>query len=142
MTRTIEISRDQGELLVDLLERNYRRGEVQPTGVGADLAVDIRERFGMPPQPEIKVEPKLSLDAFMQKCIALQCVVVPVTLYSEETLSGEFVIGVRYVALRNSDFSVLPPNYFFMLDEFSQGLQSLHETPEAALAAYETGRAG
>lgn len=79
----------------------------------------------------------MTIEEFFAKCQALKCVVVPVTLYSEETLSNEFAIGVRYVALRNSDDSVLPPNYFFMLDEFSQGLQSLHETPEAALAAYE-----
>lgn len=54
MARNIMINRDEAELLVDLLENNYTDEDpIQPSGTGADLAVEIRELFGMAEQPEL-----------------------------------------------------------------------------------------
>lgn len=48
------MTRDEAELVVDLLEDNYKLGSKGPhhslSGVGADLAAQIREVFGMIPQ--------------------------------------------------------------------------------------------
>ena len=61
MQREIFISRDEADLLVDLLENNFITGLFEPSGAGADLAKSIREDFGMSPQP--KLEPQNSLEA-------------------------------------------------------------------------------
>jgi hypothetical protein len=49
----IPITRTQAELLVTLLEDNYKSGMYEPSGEGADLAAFLREEFGMCPQPEM-----------------------------------------------------------------------------------------
>ena len=56
MAKDVMLTRDEAELLVDLLEDNYKYGKREPSGVGADLAVQIREIFGMGEQPKIKRE--------------------------------------------------------------------------------------
>jgi len=61
MQREIFLSRDEAELLVDLLENNFITGLFEPSGVGADLAVNLRKDFGMMPQP--KLEPQNSIEA-------------------------------------------------------------------------------
>ena len=48
----IPISREQAELLVELLENNFTRVQcdepsIEPSGVGADFAVYLRKQFGM-----------------------------------------------------------------------------------------------
>ena len=53
MQRKIFLSRDEAELLVDLLENNFITGLFEPSGVGADLAKGIREDFGMDEQPNL-----------------------------------------------------------------------------------------
>jgi len=54
MGREIRISRDEAELLVDLLANNYITGLFEPSGVGADLAVNLRADFGMDGQPDLE----------------------------------------------------------------------------------------
>lgn len=54
MAKNIMLTRDEAELLVDLLEDNYCNGNFQPVGVGADLSTEIREKFGMNEQPPLK----------------------------------------------------------------------------------------
>ena len=54
MSKQVWLTRDEAELLVDLLEDNYRNAKISPYGVGADLAVEIREIFGMVKQPNMK----------------------------------------------------------------------------------------
>ena len=53
MVQKITITRDEAELLVDLLEDNYRAARYSHAGQGADLAVQIRELFGMGPQTDL-----------------------------------------------------------------------------------------
>ena len=53
MAKNIMLNRDEGELLVDVLEDNYRTGKFENAGIGADLASQIREIFGMVEQPEL-----------------------------------------------------------------------------------------
>ena len=49
------VSRDLAELMVDLLEDNYKTGKyVHTAGEGADFAVELREKFGMPKQSTLK----------------------------------------------------------------------------------------
>lgn len=54
MAKQIWLNRDEAELLVDLLEDNYKTGKLEPSGVGADLANDIRQLFGMSEQPKLE----------------------------------------------------------------------------------------
>lgn len=54
MARQIWLTRDEAELLVDLLEFNYRTDLFSHSGMGADLASQIRALFGMGEQPELK----------------------------------------------------------------------------------------
>lgn len=57
MAANILINRDEGELLVDLLEHNYQTGKFNnAAGRGCDLAADIRELFGMDKQPKLIFE--------------------------------------------------------------------------------------
>ena len=53
MQAHIWLNRDRAELLVSLLEDNFRRGGKVGAGDGADLAVHIREVFGMGEQPKM-----------------------------------------------------------------------------------------
>ena len=53
MQAQIWLNRDRAELLVDLLEDNFRMGGKVGAGDGADFAVYIREIFGMGKQPEM-----------------------------------------------------------------------------------------
>ena len=54
MARKVTITRDQAELLVNLLEKNYsNKDPLQPSGVGADFAEGIRAMFGMVEQPRL-----------------------------------------------------------------------------------------
>lgn len=57
MAREITISRDEAELLVDVLEHNYKTGRFYPAGVGADLAAKLRDKFGMSEQPTVGSAP-------------------------------------------------------------------------------------
>lgn len=56
MARNICLTSDEAVLVVDLLEDNYRLGasgkHYADSGVGADLAAEIRQIFGMLPQPK------------------------------------------------------------------------------------------
>lgn len=51
MAKQMWLTRDEAELMVDLLEDNFKTGRFDPAGVGADLADEIREAFGMLPYP-------------------------------------------------------------------------------------------
>lgn len=49
------ISREQAELLVDLIEWNWASARFADTaGDAMELAVELREKFGMAKQPDIK----------------------------------------------------------------------------------------
>lgn len=54
----IYLTRDDAELLVDILEDNYETGKLEPAARGADLALEIRRIFGMVEQPELKYKSK------------------------------------------------------------------------------------
>ncbi len=62
MAKQLWLNRDEAELLVDVLEDNYRTGKFEPAGVGADFANELREQFGMVEQPkmEYKSEAKVN----------------------------------------------------------------------------------
>jgi hypothetical protein len=61
MARAWIITRDEAELLVDLLERNLVEWHEGQYGRGADLAVELRELFGMG-QFTAVLEPKPAAD--------------------------------------------------------------------------------
>lgn len=54
MARQIWLIRDEAELLVDMLEDNYKTAKYYNAGMGADLAAEIREFFGMIEQPPME----------------------------------------------------------------------------------------
>ena len=54
MAKSVMLTRDEGGLLVDMLEHNYKTGVIDINGIGANLAAEIREIFGMDEQPDIK----------------------------------------------------------------------------------------
>ena len=47
MAKALFINRTEAELLVDVLEDNYKTAKHKPHGVGADLANEVRDLFGM-----------------------------------------------------------------------------------------------
>lgn len=55
MARPILLSRDEAELIVEVLEHNYETGEFGQVGLqvgsGADVARELREIWGMAKQP-------------------------------------------------------------------------------------------
>lgn len=51
MARSVVLTRDEAELIVDVLEHNYETGGFGQAGLGADVAREIREIFGMGKQP-------------------------------------------------------------------------------------------
>ena len=56
MAKALFINRTEAELLVDVLEDNYKTAKHKPHGVGADLANEVRDLFGMIDQPMLHKE--------------------------------------------------------------------------------------
>ena len=54
MAKSVVLTRDEAELVVDVLEDNYRTGKYEQAGIGADLAAQVREIFGMSEQPPME----------------------------------------------------------------------------------------
>jgi len=76
---------------------------------------------------------------FWERCVAAECVVIPVRLYSDYTdgnLDEAKFQGIRFAALSFSNEAV-GPDYWFMIDESQSGLENLYATPEEALEAHK-----
>ena len=66
MARQIWITRDEAELLVDVLEDNYKTGKFEQAGVGADFASEVRRLFGMVEQPDLKPSRSGGMEGYAQ----------------------------------------------------------------------------
>ena len=79
---------------------------------------------------------------FWNRCIAAQCFVLPVRLYTQYgddgNLHDEYFVGIRFAALPFENEAV-GDEYWFMIEEGQSGLDKLYKTPEEALQAFERG---
>ncbi len=84
-------------------------------------------------------------DSFWKRCVDAWCVVIPVRIYSQYgkdgNISEEYSEGIKFIAL-NSDGNAVAPDYWFMIDEQNTELKNYHDSPEAALKAFEEARKG
>lgn len=76
---------------------------------------------------------------FWQRCVELDCIVVPVQVYTDWGPDGNLdpskFVGVRYTAIEGDKVAV-GPDYWFDIEEYPCGIERMCETPEAALTEY------
>jgi hypothetical protein len=86
----------------------------------------------------VAIEAMMPTD-FWDRCYAAGCVVVPAQVYSGYVggdLHPSTRIGLRFCALPVENCAV-GPDYWFMIDESSTGIENLFESPNAALEAFK-----
>lgn len=64
MAKQITLTRQEAELLVDVLEDNFKTGKFEQAGIGADVAYELRELFGMPEAQNLEYKS----DALCDEC--------------------------------------------------------------------------
>lgn len=78
---------------------------------------------------------------FWLRCLKAGCVVVPLRVYSRynaagNTSEGDFV-GLKFVALP-FDGEAVGPDFYFGIEHHMSGDYPMFDTPEEALAEYES----